>query len=392
MTVPRVLLKPKRAQPFFGRHPWVFAGAIAAVTGEPADGAEVDLHSSAGNFVARGLYNSRSKIRVRLYSWLPDVPLDRAFFQSRLESAWRFRRDVLRLDRACRVAFSEADGLSGMAVDRYDDWLVVQLTSLALAQRRDMFADILTDMFQPLGIYLRTEKGIGKLEGLVLHDELLRGEEPSSDIVIDEAGVKFRVNLREGQKTGFYLDQRDNRQAAAKYASGRRVLDAFCYSGGFGLHAARAGASEVLGLDASESALQLARANAELNGMNVEFQPGDVFDLLAQLHAEGRKFDMVILDPPKFARAQHAVPDALKGYRRLQTLAVRLLAPDGIMVMCCCTGLITYDILEELLAQVSAKEGREIQIIERRGQAADHPVAVSCLESAYLKCLIARVV
>jgi len=392
MTIPRVVLKPKRAQPFFGRHPWVFAGAIAAVTGEPADGAEVDLHSSAGNFVARGLFNSQSKIRVRLYSWQPDVPLDRAFFQQRLESAWRFRRDVLKLETACRVVFSESDGLSGMVVDRFGDWLVLQFTSLALAQRRDMIADVVTDIFQPKGIYVRTEKGIGKLEGLVLHDGLLRGEEPAEDVILDEGGVRFRVNLREGQKTGFYLDQRENRQAVAKYAAGRKVLDAFCYSGGFGLHAARAGAAEVVGVDASDSAIALARANAELNGLTIDYQQGDVFDRLAEFQSAGRTFDLVVLDPPKFARAQHAVPDALKGYRRLQTLAVRLLNPDGLMVMCCCTGLITFDMLEEQMAQVSAKENREIQILERRGQAPDHPISVSCLESAYLKCLIARVV
>lgn len=392
MTIPRVVLKPKRAQPFFGRHPWVFAGAIAAVTGEPADGAEVDLHSSAGNFVARGLFNSHSKIRVRLYSWQPNVPLDRAFFQQRLESAWRFRRDVLKLETACRVVFSESDGLSGMVVDRFGDWLVLQFTSLALAQRRDMIADVVTDIFQPKGIYVRTEKGIGKLEGLVLHDGLLRGEEPAEDVILDEGGVRFRVNLREGQKTGFYLDQRENRQAVAKYAAGRKVLDAFCYSGGFGLHAARAGATEVVGVDASESAIALARANAELNGFTIEYQQGDVFDCLAKFQSAGRKFDLVVLDPPKFARTQHAVPDALKGYRRLQSLAVRLLNPDGIMVMCCCTGLITFDMLEEQMAQVSTKENREIQILERRGQAPDHPIAVSCLESAYLKCLIGRVV
>jgi 23S rRNA (cytosine1962-C5)-methyltransferase len=396
MSFPRVILKPRRAQPFFGRHPWVYAGAVAAITGDPADGTEVDLHSQAGNFVARGLYNGKSKLRVRLYSWSPDVQLDAAFFRQRIESAIRFRREALQfdqLDQACRLVFSEADGLSGMIVDRYGSWLVVQFTSLGMAMRKQMFADLLVDELKPKGIYLRTERGIGKLEGLALQDERLWGEEPSEPIVIDENGIRFRVNLKEGQKTGFYTDQRDNRQEVARFAHGRRVLDGFCYTGGFALHAAKAGAAGVLGIDASESALALARENAQLNGQDgVEFIAADVFDELARLAAAGRMFDMVVLDPPKFARARHAVPEALQGYRRLQTLALRLLAPDGILVMCCCSGLVTQDMLEETLAQVSAKAGREIQILERRGQAPDHPVALSCPESNYLKCLICRVI
>ncbi|HLW64593.1 MAG TPA: class I SAM-dependent rRNA methyltransferase [Gemmataceae bacterium] len=396
MSLPRVILKPRRAQPFFGRHPWVYAGAVAAVTGEPVDGAEVDLYSQAANFVARGFYNGQSKIRVRLYSWSADLPLDAAFFQQKIESAVRFRQDALHLDgpeQACRLIFSEADGLSGVIVDRYGSWLVVQFTALGLAMRKQMFVDLLVEQLKPKGLYLRTERGIGKLEGLALQDGLLWGEEPAEPIVIEENGIRFRVNLKEGQKTGFYMDQRENRQAVARLARGRRVLDGFCYTGGFGLHAAKAGAEGVLGLDASETALVLARENARLNELErVEFVATDVFDELARLAATGRTFDMVILDPPKFARAQHAVPEALQGYRRLQTLALRLLAPDGILVMCCCSGLITQEMLEGTLAQVSAKAGREIQILERRGQAPDHPVAVSCPESNYLKCLICRVI
>ncbi len=396
MTIPRVVLKPKRAQPFYGRHPWVFAGAVAAVTGTPADGAEVELHSGAGHFIARGLFNSQSKIRVRLYSWTPEQLLDREFFKSRLETAIRLRYDVLKLgdpSGACRLVFSEADGLSGMTVDRYADWLTVQFTSLALAQRREMFGELLTELLQPKGIYLRTERGIGKLEGLELHDGLLCGAEPDGLIAIEENGLRLLVNLREGQKTGYYLDQRDNRQAVAKLAAGRRVLDAFCYSGGFALHAAKAGAAEVLGLDASAAALELARDNAKANGLErIEFTEADVFEELTRLQALGRQFDLIVLDPPKFARARHAVPEALRGYRRLQTPALKMLPPDGILVMCCCSGLITFDMIEDLLAQVAAEARRDLQVLERRGSAADHPVSVYCRESGYLKCLICRVV
>jgi 23S rRNA (cytosine1962-C5)-methyltransferase len=391
---PRVLLGPRRARPFYGHHPWVYPGAIAAVEGAPADGDVVELYSHTGNFVARGLYNAKSKIRVRLYTWEPGTALDRDFFRARLEDALHLRR-LLGLDgpgRACRLVFSEGDGLSGVTVDRYDRWLAVQFTSLGLARRRDLLFELLAELTRPEGIYLRTERGIGQLEGLELQDGLAWGQAPPGPVEIEENGVRFLVNLAEGQKTGFYLDQRDNRRAAARLAAGRRVLDAFCYTGGFGLHAARAGAAAVVGIDQSEPALQLARDNARLNGLdNVTFVRGDVFDELDGLAARGEKFGLVVLDPPKFARARHAVEEALRGYRRLQTLALRLLEPHGFLVTCCCSGLITTAMLEDLLAQLAAEEKRAVQILERRGPAPDHPVSVSCLESHYLKCLIAHV-
>jgi 23S rRNA (cytosine1962-C5)-methyltransferase len=396
VTVPRVVLKPRRTQPFFGRHPWVFAGAIAGVDGAPTDGDEVDLVTSAGNFVARGIYNGRSKIRVRLYSWETDQPLDAAFFRDLIKRAIDLRRHVLQLDQpggACRLVFSEGDGLSGLTVDRYDRWLAVQFTALGLANRREMLAPILSELTGVSGIYLRTERGVGKLEGVELHDGPLWGAVPEGPITVADGDLRFLVNLAEGQKTGFYLDQRANRLAVARYAPGRTVLDAFCYSGGFGLHAARAGADRVTGVDSSEPAIDLARRNATLNSLeHVEFVRADVFEHLAELAAAGRKFDLVVLDPPKFARDRHAIPEALRGYRRLQAPALRLLNPDGVLVMCCCSGLITSEMLEDLLAQVAAGERRDLQILERRGQAEDHPVSVTCPESYYLKCLICRVV
>jgi 23S rRNA (cytosine1962-C5)-methyltransferase len=406
MNLPRVVLQPRRARPFFSRHPWVYPGAVARIecqagkVGEapdqPSDGQEVELVSHAGNFIARGLYNSQSKIRVRLYSWVPDQELNGAFFRDRIDSAVRLRQAMLGLSapgKACRLIYSESDGLSGMTVDRYDQWLVVQFTSLALAQRRDMLTQLLRERLEPRGIVLRTERGIGKLEGLELQDGILWGDVPPGPITVEEDGLRFLVDLTEGQKTGFYLDQRDNRQAVARYAPGRRVLDAFCYSGGFGLHAARAGATSVLSVDSSEPALNLARANAEANGLStVKYACHDVFDQLDALVEAGQKFGMIVIDPPKFARARNAVDEALRGYRRLQSQSLKLLEPDGILVVCCCSGLIDMAMLEDLLAQLAVEERREIQILERRGQAPDHPVSITCLETGYLKCLICRVV
>jgi 23S rRNA (cytosine1962-C5)-methyltransferase len=395
MTSARVILQPQRARPFYGRHPWVYPGAIARVEGDPADGDVVDLLSHAGNFVARGLYNSRSKIRVRLYSWTPDIPLDRDFFSERLHAAIHLRATILDLTgqgRGCRLVFSESDGLSGCVVDQYDRWLVIQFTSLGLAQRRDLFAELLVELVKPVGIYLRTERGVGRLEGLELHDGPVWGTTPTDPIVINEYGLSMQVNLAEGQKTGYYLDQRENRAAVAKLASGRRVLDAFCYTGGFSLHASRAGALQVEGVDVSEPAIQMARSNAQLNGLtNVRFTRAEVFTHLDALAAGSERFGVVILDPPKFARSRDAVEEALRGYRRLHQLAVHLLEPDGVLVTCCCSGLITRDMLQALLAQLAAEERRNVQILEVRGPAPDHPVAVTCPESDYLKCLICRV-
>jgi 23S rRNA (cytosine1962-C5)-methyltransferase len=391
-----VFLKPKRAQPFFGRHPWVFAGAIDRVDGDPADAAVVDVRSHVGGFVARGLFNSQSKIRVRLYTWDEAAVLDEAFFRERLQRAIDLRHTVLKLnpspDSAYRVAFSEADLLSGLVIDRYGEWAAVQFNALGMAERQEMIGKIVQETLGVRGVYRKIEKGVGKLEGVTLIDGLLCGEPPPAEMVVSENGLKFAVNLVEGQKTGYYLDQRDNRTAVAKYCAGKRVLDAFSYSGGFGIYAANAGASEVVCVDASEGALALAKRNAELNGFTqLTFTKNDVFNELDDLVAAGRKFDVVVLDPPKFARDQHALPQALRGYRRLVQQGLKLLDRDGVLVMCCCTGLVTMDMLEEVIAQTALGEKRDFQFLDRRGPAADHPVSATCREGAYLKCVIGRV-
>jgi 23S rRNA (cytosine1962-C5)-methyltransferase len=395
MSHPQVVLLPRRAQPFFGRHPWVFPGAIQEIQGEPADGSEINVVTHTGTFIAKGYFNGQSKIRVRLYCWDKDRELDDEFFRGKFASAARFRKELFanHTSAGYRVISSEADGLSGLIVDRYDQWLTVQFTSLALGQRRERLAPLLAEATGCKGIYVRTERGIGRLEGLDLHDGPLWGEMPDGPVLIDDGIVRYRVDLREGQKTGFFLDQRANRLAAARYMAGRDVLDCFCYSGGFGLHAAKRGATSVEAVDVSESALNLARQNADLNGVTtIEFVKADVFDHLNELVAQKRKFGAVILDPPKFARSKKSVKDALRGYRTMIGQAMRLLGPDGILVMCCCSGLIAPAEVEAILAQVAVDARREVQILERRGQDVDHPVAVTCPQTSYLKCFICRVV
>jgi len=392
----RIILQPRKARPFFHRHPWVFAGAIARLEGQVADGDPVAVYSHTGQFIAHGLYNSRSKIRVRLYSWEEAVPLDPAFFRQRLAQAVRLRRALSygeAPEGGCRLVFSEADFLSGLVVDRYGPWLVMQLSALGLAQRRDWLVEALRELVPMRGLYLRAEKGIGALEGIDLAEGVLWGEPPPENVTIVEDGLRFAVDIAAGQKTGFYLDQRENRRRVGELCRGQRVLDAFCYSGGFALHAARQGAAAVLGIDGSEAAIRLAQRNAALNGLEatVRWECADVFDRLTELVRAGERFDVVILDPPKFAHRRQAVPEALRGYHRLYRLALRLLGPEGLLVCCCCTGVILQEELEQLLLETAVAARRDVHILERRGPAPDHPIAMTCPETAYLKCLICRV-
>jgi 23S rRNA (cytosine1962-C5)-methyltransferase len=396
LPVATVVLKPKRARPFFGRHPWVLDTAVLRVDGTPADGDVVDLATHDGTFVARGLWNASSKLRVRLYAFDAATRLDDALWKTRVAGAVSLRQSLglADPDGAARLINSEGDDLSGLIVDRYGSWLSVQVTGLAMSHRLDTVCDALHSLVAPTGILLRgAERGLSKLEGLHLPDRLVRGTAPTGPIFVTEHGLKFGVDLTEGQKTGFYLDQRDNRQAAARYARGRRVLDMFCYSGGFGVAAAvSGGARSVLAVDSSAKATTLAKANADLNGAaNVTVETADAFEKLAALKAAGERFGMVILDPPKFARSRASLDDAMRAYHRINRLAVDLLEAGGILVTNSCSGAVSREDFLVMLAGVAQRSGRTIQLLECRGAAADHPVSAGCLEGEYLKCIIARV-
>ncbi len=391
-----VLVKAKRARPFFGRHPWVLDTAIDRVEGTPADGDVVDLATHEGRFIARGIWNASSRLRVRLYAFESDVPLDAPFWRSRIDAAIALRRTLGLDDRsgAARLINSEGDDLSGLIVDRYGDHLAIQVTSLAMAGRLDAICDALEATVKPAGILLRgADRGLSKLEGLHLPDRVIRGTAPEGPVFIREGSLSWGVDLTEGQKTGFYLDQRDNRRAAALLARDRRVLDMFCYSGGFAVSTAvTGGARSVLAVDGSAKATALARANADFNGAaNVTVETADAFGRIDSLAAAGEKFGMVILDPPKFARSRGAIEEALRAYHRINRVAVDLLEPGGILVSCSCSGSVSRDDFLEMLSAVAQRSGRQIAMLECRGAAPDHPVSASCLEGEYLKCVIARV-
>ena len=415
LAAARVILRPRKAMPFYGRHPWVLESAIdrvepTSIAGEhflDLDGQVVDLISDKGKFIARGVFNSRSRIRVRLLTWNADEPLDEAFFRRKLQAAIELRQQLAyfganglseRADagsvrhEACRLVFSEADGLSGLVVDCYGDCLVIQPTSLAMAQRLEMIAGLLQELLAPRAIVLRGDKSMAQLEGIEIVEGHSWGELPEGPLTIHENGLAYEVDLHAGQKTGFYLDQRENRRRASSYLSGRRVLDLFCYTGGFAMNAARAGATEVIGIDSSKRAVAQAQRNAELNNLaNIRFETGDGFESLDRLNEQQEKFDAVILDPPKFARGKGGVSQALMAYHRLNRSAVGLLNPGGILVTCSCTGSVSREDFVLMLSGVAQKSGRDIRILEQRGAAADHPVSATCLETEYLKCVICQI-
>jgi 23S rRNA (cytosine1962-C5)-methyltransferase len=396
LAAAQVILKPKKARPFYGRHPWVLDSAVDRVQGKPVEGAIVDLMSHNGKFVGRGLYNPHSRIRVRLYTWEAGQPIDTAFWTERITQAVTLRQSIGydKAGGAARVVYSEADGLSGLVVDRYGHHLVVQITALAMQARIGEMLPILAEATGARGILVRADRAMAKLEGLGGEIDQAWGELPSGPVFIEEHGLRYGVELAIGQKTGFYLDQRENRRAVANYVRGARVLDMFCYTGGFSLAAGKlGGASEVLGVDTSQKAIAVARAGAELNSVtNVSFEVGDGFEALDSLVSRREKFDVVILDPPKFTRTRRSLDEALRAYHRINRQAVALIPPGGTLVTCSCSGSVTREDFLHMLSGVAQQTGRDIQVLEQRGAAPDHPVSATCLESEYLKCFICRVV
>ena len=395
MPTPIATLKPGRAAPFFGRHPWVLESAIREVKPNPGPLDWVELRAENGDFVAWGAYNANSRIRMRLYSWRQDVVPDDAWFRRKLANAIELRRhlgyDVP--NGACRLVNSEADGISGLIVDRFGSHLVLQPTSLGLWLRLETIAAQLQELVRPESMVVDLDSGIVKREGVIAPVTPSWGSSPEAPIEILEHGLRYSVHPGRTQKTGFYLDQRENRRAAAAHFAGRRVADICCYTGGFAICAEKlGGASEVVGLDTSNTAVDAARRHADLNGCErTRFETGDCFQWLDAAVGRGERFGGMILDPPKFAAGRKQVPNALRAYHRLNLQAVRLLEPGGILVTCRCSGSLMRDEFIEMLHGVAVRAGRAIQILEVRGAAADHPVGTHCRENEYLKCLICRV-
>lgn len=389
-----VELRKGRGKPVRNRHPWIFSGAVQRVLGPVADGDLVRVVDHQGGYLATGYLNRRSQIVVRLLSWRADEELDTGFWCGRLRRAIEGRSRLASdpATDAYRLVHAEADGLPGLIVDRYGDWLVMQCLTLGLARRRDLIADLLVELVAPAGIYARDDAKVRLKEGLALESSNLRGRDPPDPLEIVEHGHRFLVDVRRGHKTGFYLDQRENRQRTAAYCRGADVLNAFAYTGAFGVDAAHGAALSVVNVDTSAEALVLAEENLRLNGCaEQEMIAGDVFQVLRRFRDAGRSFDMVILDPPKFATSKAQVIDASRGYKDLNLLAMQILRPGGTLVTFSCSGLVSADLFQKIVFGASVDAGRDVHILERLEQGADHPVLLTFPESAYLKGLICRV-
>ncbi len=388
-----ILLKAGREKSLLRRHPWVFSGAIQQVEEEPAPGGIVDLLSLNREFLARAAYSPASQIRARIWTFDPAEEVNADFFRKRIRTAlaardtWHLTRDT----DSIRLIHAESDGIPGLVVDRYGDVLVMQSLTAGTEFWKETLADLLLEETGLKVIYERSDADVRELEGLPQIVGVLRGELSSPVFSITEHGLKFNVNLQSGHKTGFYLDQRKNRQRVRELAQGRDVLDCFCYTGGFTVNAWAGGAKSVTSVDASGEALALARENVSLNGMQAEGQEwveGDVFQVLRKFRDARRSFDLIVLDPPKFAPTAAQAEKASRGYKDINRLAFKLLRPGGILVTFSCSGGIDAGLFQKIVASAALDAGVDASIVEYLAQGADHPVALEFPEGAYLKGLV----
>ncbi len=382
-----IFLKPNKDKPLRQRHPWLFSGAIARVEGAPAAGEIVEVRARDGRWLARAEFNPRSQIRARAFCWDEQVAVDETFWRERLRAAIA-RRDALAPGaEARRLVFAESDGLPGLIVDQYGQHLVVQFLTAGAEARKTMTVRHLVDLLAPASIIERDDP-MRRKEGLPPATGALHGQPPAEPLTITENGHKFLVDLRSGQKTGFYLDQAANRAALAPHCAGKEILNAFSYTGAFAVYALTAGATRVINLDASRDALALADANLRLNGFSPERWQNieaDVFKQLRIWRDEGRQFDLIILDPPKFATSRGNLRRATRGYKDINWLAMRLLRPGGLLATFSCSGLISADLFQKILFGAALDAGRDARIVGHFQQSPDHPVLLTFPEAAYLK-------
>ena len=385
----QVILKNKEERRIVAGHPWAFSNEIRETRGNPAAGDVVELVAASGLSLGIGLYNPRSLIAFRLLS-STIVGIDRAFFHERIASALELRERLYPGATAYRLVHGEGDFLTGLVIDRFNDQFAVQTFSTGMEQRLPLICEVLVELFHPSCIVARNESPLRALENLPIGLAVLYGE-PSPTLIV-ERGMRYTVDLRDGQKTGFYLDQRENRGVLERFSRGADVLDAFCNDGGFALCAGRGGARSVLGIDISAEAVTRARANAVLNGIdNVGFEEGDVFKELARFAEEGRKFDLVVLDPPSFTRSRKNVPSAKKGYRTLHLSTFPLIRQGGMLMTASCSHHILPEVFQEIVDDSARRAGRRLQLLEWRGAAPDHPVLPAVPETRYLKLGLYRV-
>jgi 23S rRNA (cytosine1962-C5)-methyltransferase len=394
-TQPGITLKTDREKSLLRRHPWVFSGAIESINGSYRSGDTVAVRDTEGRFLAWAAYNPDSQISARVWSWNETEQIDEGFFRRKLAAAIEARR-ALHIGQdsdGMRLVHGESDGLPGLIIDQYGDVLVLQLGSAGPERWRDTLADALQGLCSPACIYERSDSDGRELEGLPKRCGVLRGTLPDK-VEVTEHGLRFAVDVASGQKTGFYLDQRDNRALTGALAQDKEVLNCFCYTGGFSLYALRGGAKSVLSIDASEGALELARLNVALNGLDArkaEWQCADVFEALRKLRDQNRKFDLIVLDPPKFAPTAAFAEKAARAYKDINLLGFKLLRPGGLLFTYSCSGGISDELFQKIIAGAALDAGVDAQIVRKLHAAPDHPVLLSFPEGAYLKGLLLRV-
>jgi 23S rRNA (cytosine1962-C5)-methyltransferase len=391
-----IQLKPGREKSLLRRHPWIFSGAVAEVRGSPDEGETVEVADAQGKFLAWAAYSPHSQIRARAWSWIADEKIGPDLLRTRLASAISARRLLIGAvqTNAQRLVHGESDGLPGLIVDRYGPLLVAQYLSAGPERWRETISDLLMELTGADALYERSDADVRSLEGLRPRTGLLRGVFPSNQIQIEENKLRYWVDHTQGHKTGFYLDQRENRQQVGRLAGGREVLDCFSYTGGFALSCLAGGAKFVLAVDASAEALDRGRDNLQLNGLpeeQIEWLQGDVFRVLRTLRDSRRSFDLIILDPPKFAANAAQVEQAARGYKDINLLAFKLLRPRGLLATFSCSGGVSDDLFQKIVAGAALDARVDAQIIQRLHQAPDHPVALNFPEGAYLKGLVTRV-
>ncbi|HSB33606.1 MAG TPA: class I SAM-dependent rRNA methyltransferase [Nitrospirota bacterium] len=383
-----ILLKPKEDRRVLRGHPWVFSNELQQTPEGIVPGDIVDVLDAPGRFIGRGYINPRSLIAVRILTRKKeDIGVD---FLRRRISAARELRASLGFGESYRALYSEGDGLPGLIVDKYADTLVLQSLTAGIDRMLDNIIASLREEYSPNAIVLRNDSGSRALEGLTQEKRVVLGS-VTGPVEIEESGIAYEVDVLEGQKTGFFFDQRENRLALRSYARGRRTLDCFCYVGAWSLAAARSGAPEVIGIDSSEKAVALAMANAARNNLPARFMTADVFDELRTLGKKGERFGLIVLDPPAFVKSRAKVREALKGYKEINLRAMKLLEPGGVLATCSCSHHIDEALFREMLIDAACSAGRQARVLEMRSQARDHPILLAARETQYLKCAILTV-
>lgn len=391
-----VILK-KASDSFIKRkHSWIFSGAIEKVEGNPSNGETVQIFTSDRKLIGNGSFSPSSQIRVRVWSFNPEEKIDEDFFRRKIMLALEIRKQIIDTSKtnAYRVINAESDGLPGLVVDRYTDFLVCQFLSAGTEVNKKVIVEILDDIFKPNGIFERSDVEVRTKEGLQPTQGLLRGTVPDDLIEVQENGFKFLVDIKGGHKTGFYLDQRDNRKLVTDFAKGRTVLNCFSYTGGFSVYALASGAEKISQIEASASAIELSSKNIELNNNDtslIENINGDVFEVLRKFRDERKIFDLIILDPPKFTESVSQIQKASRGYKDINLLAMKLLNPGGILFTFSCSGHISPELFQKIVADAALDSGREVRILKQLTQSADHPIATNFPEGLYLKGLICLV-